>query len=51
VQPALIHLEKFFAALEKGEYDTALTIAKTDLVNDIDNFKHHPMGQKVLRLV
>jgi hypothetical protein len=51
VQPALFHLENFFIALEEERYEDALNIAKTNLVNDIDDFKHHPMGEKVLRLV
>lgn len=51
VQPALSHFENFFAALEKGDYEDALTIAKTVLINDIDEFKKHPMGVKILGIV
>jgi hypothetical protein len=50
-QPAFTHLEAFFDAVQAQDRSTALTIAETDLLDDIDDFKNHLVGQKLLPIV
>jgi hypothetical protein len=50
-QPAFEHLQDFSDALQAQNRNQALTIAETDLLNDIDDFRDHLVGKKVLPLV